>query len=245
MDRALLRLSNKVAVVTGGSRGIGFATASRLLAEGCSVVILGSQPDGLDSARAELEALASAGRVAAIRCDVREHDDVAAALAAAAARFAGVDILVNCAGVGIFGPVAEMSVAQWRQVIDTNLTGVFNTCQAVLPHLRQRGGGWIINISSLSSTGAFANGAAYCASKSGLNAFSDALMQEVRYEGIRVACVLPGSVNTSFGGHGRGKSEGALMPEDVAEVIAGLVAHPSRSLPSRVDIRPAQPQKKG
>lgn len=245
MDPALPRLTNKVAVITGGSRGIGFATAVRFLNEGASVAVLGTQPGVLDTARADLERLAATGRVAALQCDVRDHDAVTAALGTAVSRFGGLDILVNSAGVGVFTPVADMSIAQWRQVIDTNLTGVFNGCHAALPHLRRRGGGWIINISSLASTSGFASGAAYCASKSAVNAFSEALMQEVRYEGIRVSCVLPGSVNTGFGGHGRSTSEWALMPEDVAEVIADLVGHPSRSLPSRVDIRPAQPQKKG
>ena len=130
----------------------------------------------------------------------------------------GIDILVNNAGVGVFKPVAEMSVAEWHTVMDTNLTGVFYCCHAALPHLRQRGGGWIINISSLASRNAFVNGAAYCASKSALNAFSESLMQEVRYEGIRVAYVLPGSVNTGFGNLQNTKAEGALQPEDVAQV---------------------------
>jgi NAD(P)-dependent dehydrogenase (short-subunit alcohol dehydrogenase family) len=239
-----MTLLTKAALVTGGSRGIGFATAARLLRDGASVAILGTQPEGLADARGRLERLASPDRVAAVRCDVRDADAVTEAAGEAAARFGGLDILVNSAGIGLFAPVSDMSPAQWRQVLDTNVTGVFHACRAVLPHLRARGGGWIINISSLASTGPFAKGAAYCASKAALNAFSDALMQEVRYEGIRVACVLPGSVNTTFGGHASTKSEWALMPEDVAEVIGDLLAHPSRSLPSRVEIRPAQPQKK-
>ena len=159
--------------------------------------------------------------------------------------FGGLDVLVNNAGVGVFKPVAEMSLAEWHTVMDTNLTGVFYCCRAALPLLRQRGGGWIINISSLASRNAFVNGAAYCASKSALNAFSESLMQEVRYEGIRVAYVLPGSVNTGFGGLSSTKAEGVLLPQDVAEVIADLIRHPSRSLPSRVEIRPSQPPRKG
>jgi NADP-dependent 3-hydroxy acid dehydrogenase YdfG len=138
-----------------------------------------------------------------------------------------------------------MAVDEWNDIIETNLTGVFYCAHAALPHLRKRGGGWIINISSLASKNAFVNGAAYCASKSALNAFSEALMQEVRYEGIRVAYVLPGSVNTGFGGLANTKSEGALDPGDVAEVVMDLIAHPTRSLPSRVEIRPAKPPRKG
>src|SRR4029453_7490558 len=134
----------------------------------------------------------------------------------------GLDILVNNAGVGAFSPVADMQVADWQKVIDTNVTGVFHCCRAALPHLRRRGG-WIINISSLASKNPFPNAAAYCASKAALNAFSEALMQEVRYDGIRVAYILPGSVNTGFGGLANTKSEWALMPDDVAAVVTDLV----------------------
>jgi NAD(P)-dependent dehydrogenase (short-subunit alcohol dehydrogenase family) len=182
--------------------------------------------------------------VAALKADVRRADEVESAFSAVADRFGGIDILVNNAGVGAFVPVADMTLDDWHKVIDTNLTAVFYCCHAVLPHLRPRGG-WIINISSLASKNPFANGAAYCASKAALNAFSESLMQEVRYDGIRVAYVLPGSVNTGFGGLTNTKSEWALSPEDVAEVVTDLIAHPARSLPSRVEIRPAQPPRKG
>ena len=134
-----------------------------------------------------------------------------------------------------------MSVEQWHDVIDTNLTGVFYCCRAALPHLRKRGGGWIINISSLAGKNAFPEAAAYCASKSGLNAFSESLMQEVRHDGIRVAYVMPGSVNTGFGGHETAGADWKLSPDDVAQVVVDLLEHPARSLPSRVEIRPAKP----
>src|SRR6185436_10035491 len=169
---------------------------------------------------------------------VRDHKDAETAVTRTVALFGGLDILVNNAGVGVFRPVADMTVDEWHRIMDTNVSGVFYSCHAALPHLKARGGGWIINISSLASKNAFVNGAAYCASKAALNAFSEALMQEVRYDGIRVAYVLPGSVNTGFGGLANTKSDWALQPDDVAEVIADLVAHPSRSLPSRVEIRP-------
>ena len=240
----MTRLTGKVAVVTGGSRGIGLATASRFLREGASVAILGTDRTRLDEARADLVALASSMHVLALQADVRDHANVTAAVDQAVAAFGGLDVVVNNAGVGLFKPVADTSIEDWRAVIDTNITGVFNGCHAALPHLRRRGGGWIVNISSLASKNPFVNGAAYCATKSAVNAFSEALMQEVRYDGIRVAYVLPGSVNTGFGGLANTKSEWALQPDDVAEVIADLIAHPTRSLPSRVEIRPAQPQRK-
>jgi 3-oxoacyl-[acyl-carrier protein] reductase len=238
-------LTGKVALITGGSRGIGLATAQALLAQGASVAITGTNDSTLSAGRDELMRGATADRVLAIRGDVRNYDDVEAALGQVSATFGGLDVLVNNAGVGVFKSVADMSVEEWHRVMDTNLTGVFYCCHAALPLLRKRGGGWIINISSLASRNAFVNGGAYCASKSALNAFSESLMQEVRYEGIRVAYVLPGSVNTGFGGLSSTKAEGVLLPGDVAEVIADLIKHPSRSLPSRVEIRPAQPPRKG
>jgi NAD(P)-dependent dehydrogenase (short-subunit alcohol dehydrogenase family) len=239
-------LTGKVAVITGGSRGIGLATARALLQQGASVAITGTNPATLKAGRDELLSDAAAGRIVSELADVRDYGAVEAALGRIDSALGGIDILVNNAGVGVFKPVADMTVDEWHTVMDTNLTGVFYCCHAALPYLRKRGGGWIINISSLASRNAFVNGAAYCASKSALNAFSEALMQEVRYEGIRVAYVLPGSVNTSFGGGvlSNTKAQGALLPDDVAQVIGDLVAHPSRSLPSRVEIRPSQPPRK-
>jgi len=239
-------LTGKVAVITGGSRGIGLATARALLQQGASVAITGTNPATLKAGRDELLSEAAADRIVSELADVRDYGAVEAALGRIDSALGGIDILVKNAGVGGFKPVADMTVDEWHTVMDTNLTGVFYCCHAALPYLRKRGGGWIINISSLASRNAFVNGAAYCASKSALNAFSESLMQEVRYEGIRVAYVLPGSVNTSFGGGvlSNTKAQGALLPDDVAQVIGDLVAYPSRSLPSRVEIRPSQPPRK-
>lgn len=159
-------------------------------------------------------------------------------------RFGGVDILVNNAGVGGFAEVAEQSLDEWRAIIETNLTGVFHCCRAAIPHLRRRGGGWIINISSLAGKNPFAGAAAYCAAKAGLNAFSEALMQELRYDDIRVSYILPGSVRTGFAGHDAGsESDWKLSPTDVARVVVDLVVHDRRSLPSRVELRPAKPRR--
>ena len=226
--------------MTGGSRGIGLAIARALVRSDANVMITGTKEKPLADAVRELGA-----KAAAQTANVRDYADVERAFGAAASKFGGIDILVNNAGVGVFTPVANMSVEQWHDVIDTNLTGVFYCSRAALPYMRKRGGGWIISISSLSGTNPFANGGAYCASKAALNAFSESLMQEVRHDGIRVATVAPGSVNTSFGGHETPGSDWKLSPDDVAEVVVDLLAHPARSLPSRVEIRPAKPPKKG
>jgi NAD(P)-dependent dehydrogenase (short-subunit alcohol dehydrogenase family) len=162
-------------------------------------------------------------------------------------RHGGFDILVNNAGVGWFGTVDVQSDAEWHRVLDTNVTGVFNCCRAAVPHLRRRGGGWIINVSSLAGSNPFAGAAAYCASKAAVDVFSEALMQEVRQDGIRVSYVKPGSVNTEFMGRGSGagsESDWKLRPEDVAKVVVDLVKHDSRSLPSRVELRPSRPPRK-
>ena len=241
----MTRFTSTIAVVTGGSRGIGFATAMRFLQEGATVAVLGTRDETLREAHDRLAAAGNEARVGTWRCDVRDAQAVAAAFDGIVGRFGGIDVLVNSAGIGRFAPVEEMTLDDFRAVLDTNVAGVFHACQAAIPHMKRRGRGWIVNISSLSSTGPFPKGAAYCASKAAVNAMTDALLQEVRYDGIRVSCVLPGSVNTTFGGHASTKADWALMPEDVAEAIVDLVAHPSRSLPSRLEIRPAQPQRKG
>ena len=239
-------LSGRTAVVTGGSRGIGRAIARALLERRANVVIAATKQANVDEGLRELRPAAAQGATVEGRvADVRRYPDVEALVAAVVERFGGLDILVNNAGVGTFRAVADMSIEEWHAVVDTNLTGVFYCCRAAIPPLRARGGGWIINISSLAGKNAFPEAAAYCASKSGLNAFSEALMQEVRYDGIRVAYVMPGSVSTDFGGRGGRKGDWALLPEDVARVVVDLIAHPARSLPSRVELRPARPPKKG
>ncbi len=231
----------RVALITGGSRGIGLGIAAALSATGMSVSITGRDTRSLEAARQKL-----GGAALAVRADVQSEQDVAKAVEETVARFGGLDILVNNAGVGTFAPVAEMTAAQWREVLDTNLTGVFHCCHAAIPHLRTRGGGWIINISSLASKNPFTSAAAYCASKAGLNAFSEVLMQELRHDNIRVSYILPGSVATGFASRGdRGSAEWKLTPEDVAQVVVDLIAHPSRSLPSRVELRPSRPPVRG
>ena len=240
-----MNLQGKVAVVTGGTRGIGWAIARRLLERGATTAITGTNLRSVEEAVRALRGVPNGANVLPMHADVRQHEAVERSFNGLAERFGGIDVLVNNAGVGVFAPVSEMSLDQWHSVIDTNLTGVFHCCRAALPHLRARGGGWIINVSSLAGKNAFPEAAAYCASKAGLNAFSEALMQEVRHDGIRVAYVMPGSVATDFGSGGAEKADWALLPDDVAQVVTDLIDHPARSLPSRVEIRPSRPPKKG
>ena len=158
--------------------------------------------------------------------------------------FGRLDVLVNNAGIGIFAPVPDMDPADFRRVIETNVIGVFNMCHAGVPAMRRSGGGSIINISSLAGTNAFAGGAAYNASKFGLNGFSEALMHDVRYDGIRVSYVMPGSVSTAFAGNAPGAgADWKLAPEDVAEAVLDLLRFEPRALASRIELRPSQPRK--
>ena len=232
--------SGKVAVITGGSRGIGLAIARALADAGASVVITGRDQAALEKAAGELAPIAS---VRTVQADISNADAAAAAVAEASTAFGGLDILVNNAGVGTFANVDTLTLDDWSRMIGTNLNGLFHCCRAAIPALRARGGGWIISIGSLSSTQPFAGGAAYCATKAAVTAFSEAMMQELRDDNIRVSCVLPGSTATGFGGRSSG-ADWKLAPEDVARAVIDLIGFPSRSLPSRLELRPSRPARK-
>jgi len=237
-------LTGKVALVTGGSRGIGLAIGRALVGAGVQVAVTGRSAAHLSSARPRLEA-AGPAKVETLQADVRKYEDVKRAVDATVARFGGLDILVNNAGVGIFKNVADMAPDEWSQILDTNLTGVYYACHAAIPELRRRGGGYIVNISSLAGKNAFVGAAAYCASKAGLNQFSEALMQEVRYDGIRVSYVMPGSVATGFNNGDETKgADWKASADDVAEIVMDLLRSDPRSLVSRVELRPSKPPRK-
>jgi NAD(P)-dependent dehydrogenase (short-subunit alcohol dehydrogenase family) len=185
------------------------------------------------------------GQITGAVCDVRDEEQVRALFEHAIAELGGVDVLVNNAGVGLFGRVEEMSPADFRAVVETNLFGVFYCCREAIPQMKRRGGGYIINISSLAGANPHPEMSAYNASKFGLNGFSEALMQEVRQDGIKVSYIMPGSVNTAFGGDAPDDSKSwQLQPADIARVVLNLLNHDERSLPSRVEIRPSRPPKK-
>ena len=230
-----------VGIVTGGSKGIGLAIARAFLQRGMQVAISARKEAELQEA---VRGLGGGANVHAVRADVRDAGDAQRLVDETVRRFGGVDVLVNNAGIGRFANVADMSLDDWQQIIETNLSGVFYCSRAAIPAMKARGAGFIINISSLAGKNPFTTGAAYCASKAGLNAFSEALMQEVRHDNIRVSYVLPGSVSTGFGDRGpSGEAGWKLTPEDVARVVVDLIAHDARSLPSRVELRPSRPHK--
>jgi 3-oxoacyl-[acyl-carrier protein] reductase len=240
----MTNLEGKVAIVTGGSRGIGRAIAESLLECRCDVVLCSRN-------RAEAEATAAAlsspgrGRAVGMGADVRDAADVKRLVDTAVQEMGGLDILVANAGVGGgFGPVDEISPDTWSAVIETNLTGVYHCCHQAVPELKKRGGGWIITIGSLAGRYAFAGGTAYNASKFGLVGFSEALMLDVRDHGIRVSCIMPGSVDTHFNDTEPSGESWKLVPADVARVVLQLLDHEDRSLPSRVELRPSQPKKR-
>ncbi len=229
-----------VAVVTGGSKGIGLAIAESLVRNGSSVFICGR---GKRDVAAALERLRAIGDAAGETCDVRSEDQVRQMLEEAERVFGGVDILVNNAGIGIMGKtVEEISGDEFRQTIETNLLGVFYACHHAIPMMKRRGGGYIFNISSLAGQNAHPKMAAYNASKFGLNGFSEALMQEVRQDNIKVSYICPGSVNTYFGGDTPSDDKAwQLQPEDIARTVISLLEMDPRALPSKIEIRPSKP----
>ncbi len=235
-------MKDKIAVVTGGTKGIGFGIAEHLLKKGAKVFVCAR--DKFDLKRA-LEKLSAHGQVDGEVCDVRSEAQVKMMLDECLRIFGGVDILINNAGVGFMGKtVEEMSSDDFRQTLETNLFGVFYTCHHAIPLMKKRGG-YIINISSLAGQNAHPKMAAYNASKFGLNGFSEALMQEVRHDDIKVSYICPGSVNTEFGGDEVSDEKAwQLQPEDIAETVINLLEMNPRALPSKVEIRPSKPPKK-
>jgi NAD(P)-dependent dehydrogenase (short-subunit alcohol dehydrogenase family) len=239
-----MNLTGKAAIVTGATKGIGRGIAEALAREGVRVCISARNAGEIEETVEALNKLGG-GKAIGFVCDVRDHAQVKSLFERATAALGGVDILVNNAGIGMFAPVEEMAPEDFRAILETNLCAVFYCCHEAIPPMKKRGGGYIINISSLAGANPHPRMAAYNASKFGLNGFSEALMQEVRHDGIKVSYIMPGSVNTEFGGDTPGdQNSWQLQPADIAKVVIDLLHHDDRSLPSRVEIRPSRPPKK-
>jgi 3-oxoacyl-[acyl-carrier protein] reductase len=229
------------AVVTGSTKGIGRAIALALVQGGSNVVVSGRAPGDAARVARELNDVGP-GSAFGVACDVREPDQCRNLIAECVAHFGGLDVLVNNAGLGRFAPVHELSDEDWDAQIRTNLDGVFHCSKAAVPHLLSGGGGWILNIGSLAGKNSFAGGAAYNASKFGLLGLSEAMMLDLRQDGVRVSCIMPGSVNTHFfGGEPDPGDNWRLADEDIARVVLDLLSFPDRALPSRIEIRPSRP----
>ena len=238
-----MNLENKVAVVTGGTKGIGRAIAESLLKRGASVFVCARKKSELEKAVKQMSII---GKIAGEVCDVQDEKQVESLLKNCVKTFGGIDVLINNAGIGIIGKtVEEMKAKEFEQTLQTNLFGVFYASHHAIPQMKKRGGGYIINISSLAGQNAHPRMAAYNASKFGLNGFSEALMQEVREHKIKVTAICPGSVNTFFGGDEPSADQAwQLQPEDIAQVVLDLLEMHERALPSKIEIRPANPPKK-
>ncbi len=233
-------LEGKLAVVTGGTRGIGLAITEALLGSGASVAICGRSEEGVAKT---VSALGRNGRILAGKAaDVSDPGDVRAFFEFVDRQLGGLDILVNNAGVGFFSSVADTSLENWLRTIGTNLNGAFYCSREALARFRKRGGGFIVNISSLAGKNPFAGGAAYNASKFGLNGFSEAMMLDHRYDNVRVSYIMPGSVETEFS-PGSPPADWKIAPRDVADIVLAVLRMPERTLISRVEVRPSKPRK--
>ncbi len=240
----MAELHGRVALVSGGTKGIGRAIVRDLMGAGFRVAFSSRTPTDIDVSVEELAGLGS-GEVLGVVGDVRDADSCSRMVKETVERFGGLDVLVNNAGVGRFAPIHEMSLDDWHTQIDTNLSGVFHLSRAAVPYLKASPDAWIINIGSLAGRNAFAGGSAYNASKFGLRGMSEAMMLDLRYEGIRVTLVMPGSVATDFGSRPAGAKEGwALTPEDVSRAVLDLLKYPGNAHVSRVEMRPSQPPRK-
>lgn len=241
-----VEFQGKVAVVTGGARGIGLSIAEALVRESASVFICGRNPATLKTALAQLRTFGGETSAAGTAADVRRYKDCCNLVQEAATRFGRIDILVNNAGIGIFKQVDHLTAEEWDASIQTNLSSVFYCCREAVPIMRQHGGGHIFNISSLLAIHGIAGGSAYCASKFGVNGLTEAMMQDLRYEGIRVSTVMPGSVASDFGGSvGSNLHEPwKLSGRDIAKAVIDTYRYPGFALVSRIEIRPLQPPRK-
>lgn len=232
--------TRKTVLITGGSAGIGYGIAEALGNIGMNVAITSRSKQRAVEA-AEKLAAKSKGEVMGLEADVRRLEDQQAAVKNITDRWGRLDVLVANAGLGHFVSVEEMTPEQWNETIDTNLTGVFYSVKASVEALK-KSKGYIITISSLAGTNFFAGGSAYNASKFGLTGFTQAIMLDLRQQGIKVTTIMPGSVATRFG-TGGAEGDWKIQPEDIGEMVVDLLRMPARTLPSKIEVRPSRPPK--
>jgi 3-oxoacyl-[acyl-carrier protein] reductase len=238
-------LAGRNAIVTGGTRGIGYSIAEKLLEAGCSVSICGRTQASVHQAVSALRSRANGGnKVVGLPADVKKVENVLEFFKFTDDQIGAIDIAVNNAGIGIFKKTSELSIEDWRDTIGLNLDGVFYVTKQALERFQSRGGGYLMQIGSLAGKNPFAGGAAYNASKFGLIGFSEAVMLDHRYDNVRVTTIMPGSVATEFtpGGAGNGL-DWKIAPEDIADIVMSLLRLPERTLVSRVEVRPSKPKK--
>ena len=236
-------LENKVALITGGSKGIGYGIAKALMQQGTNVAITSRSQEAADEAAAKLNA-SGRGEALGIAADVRDMDSQQQAVDHILQRWGQIDVLVANAGLAHFASIEDLTAEQWQEVIDTNLTGVFYSIKASLAALK-KSKGYIITISSLAGTNFFAGGSAYNASKFGLTGFTQSVMLDLRQEGIKVTTIMPGSVATHFNGQQPDQDDDwKIQVEDMGQLVVDLLRMHPRTLPSKVEVRPSQPPQK-
>jgi len=235
-----MKLKNKVAYITGGTKGIGKGIAASMLQEGMRVAISGRSQATVDKAVADLKAQFG-GEIIGVQSNVREITNEEQAVKTILDTWGQLDAVIANAGVGHFRPITEMTTDQWNDTIDINLTGVFHTTKASLDALIASKG-YLITIASLAGTNFFAQGAAYNASKFGLVGFTQAVMLDVRQQDVKVSTIMPGSVSTYFNGHVPSDADAwKIQPEDIGEITIGLLKMDARTLPSKIEVRPSRP----
>ena len=233
-------LKNKVAYITGGSKGIGYGIAKILLDNGMKVAISSRT---IAAAKLAVASLSNDQNLLAIESEVSSFASEANAIKTVTTHFGQLDVLIANAGIGHFAPIDTLTEAQWKETIDTNLTGVFNSVKAAIEPLK-KSEGYIITIASLAGTNFFETAAAYNASKFGLVGFSQAIMLDLRKYGIKVSTIMPGSVATNFNNHVPNDADAwKIQPEDIGQMVADLLKMNARTLPSKIEVRPSIPGK--
>jgi len=231
----------KTALITGGSKGIGYGVAEVLIKEGIKVAITSRSKAAADEAAAELNKI-KAGYALGIESDVRNFDSQQSAVDTIINTWGRLDYFIANAGVGHFSPIQTLSSEQWHEMIDINLTGVFYSIKASLEALKTTKG-YFISISSLAGTNFFASTSGYNASKFGLVGFTQAIMLDLRNEGIKVSTIMPGSVATHFNNHEPSEKDAwKIQPEDIGQIVSDLIKMPARTLPSKIEVRPTMPK---